>query len=131
MSKKDIVIKFNNITKNLLSDMKHIIGNSYYIKFNLITRVNSTYPITKFKLNVLKFKKYIFEKNSEYFENDAMVLNEINNCPDIVSEKDKQYYLNEFYYLKNIYENIDNESKENFWDILQVLVFLCENYHFK
>ena len=29
MSKKDIVVKFNNITKNLLSDMSHIIGNSY------------------------------------------------------------------------------------------------------
>tara|TARA_Y100000590_G_scaffold470342_2_gene663900 strand:- start:1350 stop:1745 length:396 start_codon:yes stop_codon:yes gene_type:complete len=131
MSKKDIVIKFNNITRNLLSDMKHIIGNSYYTKFNLITRINSTYPITKFKLNVLKFKKYIFEKNSEYFENDTIVLNEINNCSDIVSQGDKEYYLNEFYYLKNIYENIDYQSKENFWDILQVLIFLCENYHLK
>ena len=131
MSKKDIVIKFNNITRNLLSDMKHIIGNSYYTKFNLIIRINSTYPITKFKLNVLKFKKYIFEKNSEYFENDIIVLNEINNCSDIVSQGDKEYYLNEFYYLKNIYENIDYQSKENFWDILQVLIFLCENYHLK
>ena len=127
MSKKDIVVKFNNITKNLLSDMSHIIGNSYYLKFGLITRVNSTLPISKFNLNVLKFKKYIFEKNSEYFENDNIITNEINNSD--FSESDKEYYLNEFYYLKNIYKNIDGESRDNFWDILQVLVFLCENYH--
>lgn len=128
MSKKDIVVKFNNITKDLLSDMKHIIGNSYYYKFKLMIRINSTLPISKFNLNVLKFKKYIFEKNSEYFENDEIILNEINNSKDI-SEEDKEYYLNEFYYLKNIYLNIDGTSRDNFWDILQVLVFLCENYH--
>ena len=126
MSKKDIVVKFNNITKNLLSDMKHIIGNSYYLKFGLITRVNSTLPISKFNLNVLKFKKYIL-KNSEYFENDNIIINEINSGD--FSESDKEYYLNEFYFLKNIYQNIDGESRDNFWDILQVLVFLCENYH--
>ena len=128
MSKKDIVVKFNNITIDLLSDMKHIIGNSYYYKFKLMIRINSTWPISKFNLNVLKFKKYIFEKNSEYFENDEIILNEINNSKDI-SEEDKEYYLNEFYYLKNIYLNIDGTSRDNFWDILQVLVFLCENYH--
>ena len=128
MSKKDIVVKFNNITIDLLSDMKHIIGNSYYYKFKLMIRINSTLPISKFNLNVLKFKKYIFEKNSEYFENDEIILNEINNSKDI-SEEDKEYYLNEFYYLKNIYLNIDGISRDNFWDILQVLVFLCENYH--
>jgi hypothetical protein len=129
MSKKDIVVKFNNITKNLLDDMKNIIGNKYANHFNLIIRMNSTLPISKFKLNVLKFKNYIFDKNSEYFENENIIINEINNDKELI--KEKEYYLNEYYNLKNIYMNIDNDSKDNFWDILKVLVYLCENYHSK
>jgi hypothetical protein len=129
MSKKDIVVKFNNITKNLLDDMKNIIGSKYASHFNLIIRMNSTLPISKFKLNVLKFKNYIFDKNSEYFENENIIINEINNDKELI--KEKEYYLNEYYNLKNIYMNIDDESKDNFWDILKVLVYLCENYHSK
>jgi hypothetical protein len=129
MSKKDIVVKFNNITRDLLSDMKHIIGSNYTNKFNLITMMNSTLPISKFKLNVLKYKKYIFDKNPDYFENESIIIDEINKNDELID--DKEYYLNEYYNLKNIYFNIDNKSKENFWDILKVLVFLCENYHLK
>ena len=129
MSKKDIVVKFNNITRDLLSDMKDIIGTNYTNKFNLITRMNSTLPISKFKLNVLKYKKYIFDKNPDYFENESIIIDEINRNEEL--REDKEYYLNEYYNLKNIYFNIDDKSKENFWDILKVLVFLCENYHLK
>lgn len=129
MSKKDIVVKFNNITRDLLTDMKDIIGKNYTNEFNLVTRLNSTLPISKFKLNVLKYKKYIFDKNPDYFENESIIINEINNNDELID--DKEYYLNEYYNLKNIYFNIDEKSKDNFWDILKVLVFLCENYHFK
>ena len=127
MSKKDIVLKFNNITRDLLSDMKDIIGKNYTNQFNLITRMNSTLPISKFKLNVLKYKEYIFEKNPDYFYNESIIINEINNNEELIG--DKEYYLNEYYNLKNIYFSIDEKSRDNFWDILKVLVFLCENYH--
>ena len=129
MSKKDIVVKFNKITKDLLDDMKNIIGKNYINQFNLIIRMNSTLPISKFKLNVLKFKNYIFDKNSEYFENENIIINFINNNEELI--KEKEYYLNEYYNLKNIYININDESKDNFWDILKVLIYLCENYHNK
>jgi len=129
MSKKEIVVKFNNITKDLLNDMKKITGNNYVSKFNLIIRMNSTLPITKFKLNVLKFKKYIFDKNPDYFHNENIIMNEIDSHPELVN--DKEYYLTEYYNLKQIYLNIDEKSKDNLWDILKVLVFLCENYHLK
>ena len=127
MSKKDIVVKFNNITRDLLNDMKNIIGKNYTYKFNLITTINPTLPISKFKLNVLKFKKYILEKNGNYFEDENIIISEINSNIELFD--DKEYYLNEYYNLRNIYMNIDDESKENFWDILKVLIFLCEDYH--
>ena len=129
MSKKDIVKRFNNITKDLLKDMNDILGDKYFTKFKLIIRMNSTLPINKFKLNVLKFKKYILDKDPNYFINDDIILNEINSDNSLIS--DKEYYLNEYYNLKNIYINIDDKSRENFWDILKVLIFLCESYHTK
>lgn len=129
MCKKEIVNKFNKIIGDLLNDMKNIIGNNYARKFNLLIRVNSSFPINKFKMNVLKFKPYILDKNPEYFNNENIILEEIYSQPEYL--KDKDYYMNEYYNLRNIYNKIDNESKNNFWDILKVLVFLCESYHLK
>ena len=129
MCKKEIVNKFNKITGQLLNDMKDIIGGTYSQKFNLLIRVNSTFPINKFKINVMKFKPFILEKNPEYFSNENIILNEINSDPAYIEHKD--YYMNEYYYLRNIYYRIDNKSRDNFWDILRVLVFLCESYHLK
>ena len=125
MLQKEIIKKFNDITKDLLNDMKDIIGSSYSFKFNMISRVNSSLPIQKFNVNVLKFKKYILEKNPEYFTNESIIINELKDF----SDSEREYYMNEYYYLKNIYENIDNQSKENLWDILIVLTYLCESYH--
>ena len=123
MSSKEIVKKFNKITQELLYDMSSIVGTSYHKKFKLIIKCNSILPIKKFKVNVLKFKKYIIEKNPEYFLNEDIIMEEIKDY------NDKDYYLDEYYYLKNIYSNIDDNSKDNFWDILHVLVYLCESYH--
>jgi len=125
MSKKVIIQKFNDISKDLLNDVSTIVGQSYLIKFQLITKFNHALPIQKFQLNVLKFKNIILDKNSEYFKNDNIILDEINDC----NMNDKEYYMDEYYKLKNIYQNIDDKSKENFWDILKVLIFLCEKYH--
>ena len=93
MSKKDIVCKFNEITRELLQDVSDIVGYSYLIKFNLIIKFNCSLPIQKFQLNVLKFKKIILNKNSEYFENDKIIMNELtnSNIEDI-----------EYFYVKNI-----------------------------
>ena len=122
---ESVIYQFNNITRDLLSDMREIVGLSYYIKFNLITKINNTLPIKKFKLNVLKFKKYILEKNPEYFLNENIIKNELNN----INDEDKEYYLNEYNYLRNIFLQIDDKSRDNLWDILIALTYLCENYH--
>lgn len=127
MIKKEIVKKFNKITIKLLDDMKDIIGSSYSRKLNIMLRINSSYGINKFKLNVLKFKKYIIERNPKYFEDENIILNEIEASEEY--KQDKDWYMNEYYSLKNIYNNIDEESKNNFWDILSVLIFLCDKYH--
>jgi hypothetical protein len=124
MSSKEIVKKFNKITQELLYDMSPIVGQKYHYKFKLIIKCNSILPIKKFKVNVLKFKKYIIEKNPAYFLDENLIIEEIKDL------NDREYYLNEYNYLKNIYLNIDDNSKDNFWDILHALTYLCETYHY-
>lgn len=127
MCKKEIVKKFNNITAELLYDMTDVVGTSYYYKFKLLIRVNSVYPINKFKLNVIKFKDIILSKNANFFYNENIIKKQL----DGFSGEDYEYYMNEYHYLRNIYNGIDEDSKDNLWDILKVLIFLCESYHFK
>ena len=126
-TKKEIIKKFNNISTELLTDMKKIIGGSYLTKYKMMIRMNSTYPIKRFKMNVLKFKDFIIDKNPEYFKNENIILNVVENNEEYKLEK--EYYMNEYYSLRQIYNNIDDSSKENLWDILKVLIFLCESYH--
>ena len=98
MIKKDIIKKFNSITIKLLDDMKHIIGSSYSRKLNIMLRINFTYGINKFKLNVLKFKKFIIARDPKYFEDENIILNEIEASEEY--KQDKDWYMNEYYSLK-------------------------------
>jgi hypothetical protein len=117
------VSEFNKIVKDLLYDMSTIIGLSYYLKFNLMININSLYFINKFKINILKYKNQILKRDPEFF------LNLKNFNQDLDESGYKEYYVDQFYYLKEIYLNSDDESKKNLWDILKVLIFLCESYY--
>ena len=113
----NIVKKFNIIAEDLLRQTAHLIGSTYLTKFKTVILFNSSVPIEKFKLNLLPYKNYIINKDTEFFMNS-----EIN-----LSETNKKYY-NDMIDLKDIFSKIDNESKENIWEILQALIILCEAY---
>lgn len=123
---KEIIKKFNDISMKLLTDMSSIIGSSYKTKYKIMSKVNSTFFIKKFNLTVVKFKNFIKKRDSEYFNDKSLIINEL-ELGDY-NDEDKQYYLDEYEYLSNIYHTIDENSKENFWDILNALVYLCEKY---
>lgn len=123
---KEIIKKFNDISIKLLTDMSSIIGSSYKTKYKIMSKVNSTFFIKKFNLTVLKFKNFIKSRNDNYFKDKKIILNELEIGE--YSNDDKEYYLEEYDYLSNIYNNIDEKSKDNFWDILNALVYLCEKY---
>lgn len=123
---KEIIKKFNDISMKLLTDMSSIIGSSYKTKYRMMSKANSTFFIKKFNLTVVKFKNYIKKRDSKYFEDKNIIINELELGG--YNDVDKQFYLDEYQYLSNIYHNIDDNSKENFWDILNALVYLCEKY---
>lgn len=122
MITSEIIKKFNKIVEDLLFDMKSIIGDNYYNKFKLMKKINSTIFIKKFYNNIIPFKDIILDKNPDYFLNT----NNVNSIVDDYNEK--EFYLNEYNFFREIYFKIDNESKNNLWDILHVLIYLSESY---
>lgn len=115
--------KFNTILKQLLDDTKSIVGTTYLVNFNLVLMFNQELPIQTFCKYCLKYKEQILSKDPEYFLNTDLYERELSD------NDDKSYYLNEILNLKEIYTNIDDESRDNLWDILEALVVLSEKYN--
>jgi|SaaInlStandDraft_7_1057024.scaffolds.fasta_scaffold01923_5 hypothetical protein len=122
-----VSIKFNSIVKQLLEDTKKITGITYLFNFNIITTFNKELPIITFYKYCTKYKDQILSRNPDYFLNSNIFKDEVNNLKD-KEETDKEYYLNEFLNIKKIYNAIDDASKDNLWDILEVLVILSDKY---
>lgn len=114
--------KFNTILKQLLEDTKSIVGSSYLFNFNIIIAFNNQLPIQKFCEYCLNYKDKIKSRDPTYFLNDKLYQDELSNLDD------KEYYLNEILNLKEIYLKIDDDSKNNLWDILEALIILAEKY---
>ena len=56
----------------------------------------------------------------------------ISSCDSMKSISSKYNILyNGDLFLNEGLDQLRNSYKDNFWDILKVLVFLCENYHLK
>ena len=111
-----IVKQFNSIVEDLLRQTTHLIGTKYLFNFKTIIQFNAILPMDKFTINMLPYKSYIMAKNTDFFMNAEVDLSGYNaiNYNDIID-------------LKQIFTNIDEESKENIWEILQALVILCED----
>lgn len=119
---KEIILKFNKIVKNLLIDTTPIVGKKYLNKYKIVTKFNKKLPIIKFSEYCLKYKNQILLRDPEYFLNYELYANEVSTW------NDKEFYLNEVLNLKEIYITADNESKENLWEILTMLILLSEKY---
>mgnify|MGYP000420884603 FL=1 len=126
MNKVEIIKKFNSIIESLLTQVSPLIGTKYLMYFQKITKMNSLMPIKKFSVYALKSKKQILDKNPDYFLDENYYNKTIN---EIYSKKENtDWYLSEILHLKTIYLAVDDESKDNIWDILHALVILSEDY---
>ncbi len=125
METAKIIKKFNHIIESLLNQVIPLIGTKYLFYFKKIIKINSLMPIQKFNNHVLKYKKKILAKNPNYFLNDEIYKHELD---DNIYKDDSDYYLYEILHLKKIYISVDDDSKENLWNILHALIILCEDY---
>lgn len=120
MSKTEKVKEFNQILETFLHQLSPIIGTSYHYYYKQVVKVNAVEPIKTFLLEVVPFKKKIFEKDESYFY----------NLEENEKEKigDDEETLTELLRLKDIYGKLDEKSKSEVWSYFQALILLSEEY---
>jgi|UniRef100_A0A6C0ECT6 hypothetical protein len=114
-----IIDEFNEIVIALLTQLCQFIGVAYLKQFKKIIKYNSIMPIEQFLVNALPYRDKILERDESYFNNN-------NDYRNIL--KDDTNTLNEILKLKDIFNNLDNESKNNIWDFFQAMLILSEEF---
>ncbi len=120
MNKVKYIKSFNKLVSSLLSQLSPIVGSSYYSNFNKLIKYNSIYPINHFIENMYVHRQEIINKDEKYFNNyNLESINELNSDKNL---------LDEVLRLKNIYNQVDDESKNNLWSYLQAMLGIAEEY---
>jgi hypothetical protein len=111
--------QFNEILDSFLIQVSPLVGTSYHHYFQQVVKANSLLPIESFLIHVLPMRDKILNRDETYFINT-------DNHKDKI--QDDNNILNEILRLQGIYNQIDDTSKSNVWDIFQALLFLGEEY---
>mgnify|MGYP001404576627 CR=1 FL=1 len=124
MNKVEVIKSFNNILSDFLNQISPLIGNTYYTKYKMLIKVNATYPIKRFSEYAIDHEKQIMDRNPEYFMDENVYKDEIEKKYGNDSEK----YMDRILQFKEIYNQVDKESQDNLWDIIQALLLLSKAY---
>jgi hypothetical protein len=123
MSKVETIKTFNSILADFLQQVSPIIGTSYHHYFTQLIKANCVEPIKIFTYYVYNSEKplvqYIETRDEEYFVKTENHMEQINK-----SNMD----LFEIIKLQGIYSELDRDSKDNLWGILQALLQLSKEY---
>lgn len=122
----ETITNFNTILVNFLKQLAPTIGNTYHHYITQLIKVNSSVVVENFILKVLPYEEDIMAKNVAFFNNDKNKEKLANdNCKD---DSQKDSFLNEILRLQSIYDQVDESSRENIWQILQALTILAREY---
>jgi len=128
MDKVDIIKNFNSILGDFLKQVSPMVGTTYHHYFTKLIQINAIEPIRLFSYYVHNSEKplatYIETRNEEYFENT-------DNHKKYMNNDTSENALMEIIKLKGIYTQLNKESKDNLWDILQALLQLSKEYNLK
>jgi len=123
----EIIKSFNTILESFLLQTSSMVGTTYHYQFQKLIKANSLIPIQHASEHMILYKDQILSKDETYFTNENNYMDKINtlNTQNIENSR----ILNEIMRLKFIYYELDNESKENVWSILQALLQLSIEYN--
>ena len=129
-TRKDKIKNFNLILESFLVQTSPIVGTTYLFYFKKLISVNAPLPIKYAIEHMLIFKDQILAKDEKYFNGEELD-NELNDKFNEVTELSKlptDKILSELLRLKDIYYQLDVDSRENVWSILQALLLLTIEY---
>lgn len=123
----EIIKSFNSIVESFLLQTSDIVGTTYLTYFRKVIKVNSLIAIENSILYLLPFKVKIFSKDETYFINEDNYIEKINET-EVKKKFSPDKIISEIFRLKDIYSELNEDSKENVWSILQALVQLTIEY---
>ena len=139
-STSDIIKNFNSIFESLLVQLSPVIGSTLSYNYQTVIKYNAIIPIDQFLIYALPIRDKILNRDESYFlnANDDSILDDkvkqsidlsdkVFNSNDESIDKYKNA-IDEILRLKNIYQHLDNDSKNNIWDIFNALLVLGEDY---
>ena len=128
MSEKPKIIKeFNLILETFLSQLSPLIGTTYHHYFKQLTKVNAILPIQQFSNNVYPHKTKIIEEDESYFTDTTSRRGDIDDMQEYF-KTDEETTLNEILRLKDIYYQLDQNSRKEVWSYFKALTVLSEDY---
>lgn len=116
--------QFNGILESFLLQTSQLYGTTYHSKFKQLIKINSIMPIQHAVSHLLPFKDKILSRDESYFINENNYIENFNNI-----NLENTTILEEILKVKDIYHQLDVESKENVWSILQALLQLSLEYN--
>ena len=121
----EYIKQFNEIFSTLLIQVSPLVGSTYYNNFTTLIKYNSVMPIEQFAINVLPVKEMILTKNDSFFLAKDFVKS---YDGEFLIQSSKEQAMQELLKLKDIYSQLDTESKKNMWDFFQALLCISEDY---
>jgi hypothetical protein len=112
--KEQKINTFNEVLSSFLTELKPFIGDSYLKKFKLVSSLSKKQPIKSFIEYVLPLQQKIVDRDDTYFTDYDM--SKDNNA------------ISEFLHLNGLYDTLDQNSKDNVWQFLGLLLAITIEY---
>lgn len=115
-NKTNKIKEFNMVVLAFLNQLENVTNISYISQFNKLIEVNSLLPIEQFINHALPVRDKIINKDESYF------------CDESNYNTKDEMLLGEILHLKGVYNNLDNESKNNLWNFFQAMLIVSDEY---
>lgn len=117
-----LIKDFNALLEVLIQQVSPMTGNSYHILFKNLIKFNAPLPIQVFYQHASPYKEHILNRDEKFFLDER-------NINQMVKENHEENMLDEIFSLRNVWTKLDNDSKNNLWEIVQALYQLAEQYY--
>jgi hypothetical protein len=134
----ECVKDFNHILSSFLVQVSGLIGTTYNYHLNKAIEYNALLPIEQFLVYAIPYREQIVNRDESYFDKKSSdhkddivttLSTQINEYGNVIQvQSNTLEVLDEILRLKNIYFSLDDNSKNNLWDILQAMLVLSEDY---
>lgn len=121
-----IIKDFNTMLECLIQQIAPFTKNSYHILFKNLVRANATIPIKTFNEYAIPLKNKIKQHDESFFINEDFSSQV--STQDIMNNDD---VIQEIFNLRNVWAQLDEDSKENLWQMVEGLLQLGETYYYK